>query len=165
MQGIEHTRCYTLAATKKLNSKIQLLQLVYNDEWLAQCHTEILMEHQSKKIKNNEGFSNNLKFITMAFYWRLKKKNYYFTAIELKKLIPELKKCSAEEIENNLRGSDMEFFYSEKIKTPLMIRITLPIALIVVLLLVLGMPLNYIICGKWGYKWEWLSNWLRSLGF
>lgn len=101
----------------------------------------------------------------MKTFWRLRRKDYYFTAIELKRILPDLKRLDVDEIVDHLRGSDMEFYYTEKVKSPIWIRLTLPIALVVMLTLFLLMPVNYMITGHWGYKYEPLTNWLRSLGF
>jgi hypothetical protein len=101
----------------------------------------------------------------MKTFWRLTRKDYYFTAIDLKKIFPELKDLYTENIVDRLRGSDLDFYYSEKVKTPIWIRLTLPIALIVMLTLFILTPVNYMITGYWGYKYKSLTNWLRSLGF
>lgn len=100
----------------------------------------------------------------MSKFWRLRKQDYYNTAFVLKNRISELKNVDADYISDCLRGSDLEFYKKELIKTPILIRLTLPFALIIMLILLIGLPVNYIICGKWGYKWKWLSNWLRMLG-
>ncbi len=101
----------------------------------------------------------------MSTFWRLSRKDGYFTAIELKRILPELKNSYTETIEDNLRHSDLEFYYKEKVKSPFWIRLTLPFALLVMLTLFILMPINYIITGHWGYKFVPLTNWLRSLGF
>lgn len=101
----------------------------------------------------------------MSIFWRLTKQDYYFTAIELKKIIPELKHCDTGHITSHLRGSNMEFYYLEQIKTPFWIRLTLPFGLLTMLILLIISPINYIISGHWGYKVQWLSNYFRSLGF
>lgn len=100
----------------------------------------------------------------MKTFWRLRKKDQYFTALELKKVIPQLKSCDVETIEDHLRDLDMEFYQTEKIKSPIWIRLTLPLAFIIMIVLYILMPINYIITGHWGYKYESLTNWLRSLG-
>ena len=101
----------------------------------------------------------------MSTFWRLRKTDYYMTAIDLKKRIPELSKVDAEYITSRLRGSNMEFYKRETVKTPFYSRLTLIPALVLMLVLFIFMPVNYIISGKWGYKWIWLKNWLNSLGF
>ena len=100
----------------------------------------------------------------MKIFWRLKKADYYFTAIELKKRIPELKGLNADTITDNLRGSNLEFFYKEKVETNVLIRLTLPFALIIGLILFIFSPINYMITGHWGYKTKWLTNWFKALG-
>lgn len=101
----------------------------------------------------------------MKTYWRLTRMDYHQAAWRLKDILPELKKTYSDEIVDNLRGSDLQFYYVEKAKSPIWIRLTLPIALIVMLTLFILMPVNYMITGRWGYKYEPLTNWLRSLGF
>jgi hypothetical protein len=106
------------------------------------------------------------KIIIMASkFWRLTKQDYFMTAIELKKRIPELKNVDADRIIDNLRGTNLYFYKHESVPTPFWIRFTLPLGLITMLILFIFMPVNYIIVGKWGYKWQWLTNWLRALGF
>ena len=98
-------------------------------------------------------------------FWRLRKQDYYMAAMELKKRIPELKNVDSETITSQLRGSNLQFYKQESIPTPIWVRFTIPFGLIVMLILFLMMPVNYIIVGKWGYKWQWLTNWFRALGF
>ena len=87
------------------------------------------------------------------------------TAMDLSKSIPELKNVSAEHISDHLRGTDLEFYYSERVETPFYIRLTMPFCLIVMIIFLILSPLNYIVTGKWGYRWVWLSNWVTSVGF
>lgn len=101
----------------------------------------------------------------MAIFWRLQKQDYFFVAIELKKRIPELGQCNAEYLADKLRGSNIKFYKTEKKETPLLIRLTLPFAIILFLALFLLLPIKYVITGRWGYKVEWIQNWLRALGF
>ena len=102
---------------------------------------------------------------SMGYFWRLRKNDYYFTAIDLKKAIPELKNCDAEQIESHLRGTNLMFYKAEKVSTSLAVRLTLPFAFILMVILFACSPINYIISGHWGYNWLWLSNWLKQLGF
>lgn len=101
----------------------------------------------------------------MKTFWRLTKMDYHQAAFRLKEVLPELSKKYSDEIVNHLRGTDLQFYYVEKVKQPVWIRLTLPIALIVMLTLFLLLPVNFIITGHWGYKYAPLTNWLRSLGF
>jgi len=101
----------------------------------------------------------------MKTFWRLRKKDLYTVAIDLKKSIPELQKLPADDIENYLRGLDMVFYYREKVNTSVLIRLTLPFAFILMIILFVLTPINYIITGHWGYKMKWLANWFSALGF
>jgi len=101
----------------------------------------------------------------MSFYWKLKKVDYYWAAIELKDRLPELKNADTEMIADNLRGSKLNFYSRSEKKTPFWIRVTLPFAVICLLLLFLFMPINYFITGEWGYELEFFANWMRKLGF
>lgn len=101
----------------------------------------------------------------MATFWRLKRKDFYFTAIELKRIFPELRNSYTETIEGYLKTSNLEWYYKEKVKSPIWIRLTLPLAFVAMIVLFVLMPINYIVTGHWGYKYEPLTNWFRSLGF
>lgn len=101
----------------------------------------------------------------MAFYYRLKRKSDLDVAKQLRQAFPELKKMLIVEIEERLSELDFDFYQDEKLKTSLLVRLTIPFALVVMVVLIAVMPINYMITGRWGYKWEWLSNWFRSLGF
>ena len=100
----------------------------------------------------------------MKIYWRLKEKNTYFAAIELKRVIPELKNVNIDSLDDHLRGSDLEFYYREKKSVPLLVRLTLPVAIVLWILLFVTMPLKFIITGKWGYNIVWFMNWYNALG-
>lgn len=99
-------------------------------------------------------------------FWRLKKQDYYMAAIELKNNIPELKDADTERIEDGLKNSGLLFFHQERMASPVWLkRLTLPFALITMFVLILFLPFNYMIIGRWGYKILWLTNWFKSLGF
>lgn len=96
-------------------------------------------------------------------FWRVKKKSTNFLAYELRNAIPELERLTTEEVESYIRDLDVEFIYKEKVKAKPLIRLTLPFAFIVWLLMVMFLPVNYLIIGKWGYQNEFFENWFRSL--
>lgn len=100
----------------------------------------------------------------MSFYKKQEKLDYYSAAIELKYLIPSLKKESAEDIQDYLRGSGLSIYKDKKIKTSGWFRLTLIPAIILLFIFFLCLPINYIITGKWNYEWLWLTNWTRKLG-
>jgi hypothetical protein len=78
---------------------------------------------------------------------------------------PPSTKLSLTEFFQLIDDYGLMIYRESKVKTPIWIRLTLPIALVVMLTLFLLMPVNYMITGHWGYKIEPLTNWLRSLGF
>ena len=101
----------------------------------------------------------------MSQYWRLKKQADYQVAREIRKTIPLLKSESTEWICDRLAESDFVVYKKELVKTPALVRLSIIPALVVMAILFIFMPANYIISGHWGYKWQWLENWLSSLGF
>lgn len=98
-------------------------------------------------------------------FWRLRRQDYWMAAIELKRAIPELKDSDTDRLASYIRSSKLNFYEQEKAPTSRWMRITLPFGLIAMLILFILMPINYMIVGQWGYKWRWLTNWLRALGF
>lgn len=98
-------------------------------------------------------------------FWRLRYINSFSAGLELKRHLPELKGMDGEILGYKLDNTKLDFYESEQATTPLWIRLTLPFAFIIALVLFLGMPINYIITGRWGYKIVWLKNWLSALGF
>lgn len=101
----------------------------------------------------------------MAKFWEIKKKDYHWTAMELKKLLPELKNSDLDLITHRLRGSGLGIVRERSIPRPAWVRITLPFGIIVMLLLLITSPIKFMLTGTWGYQWQWLTNWFRSLGF
>jgi len=83
-----------------------------------------------------------------------------------KKVFPELSKLSSEEMVDRLIELRMDFYYEEKEPVSFWIRLTLPFALLTMLLMIVGLPLTFLITGKWGYSLgnkNRLLNWFRSL--
>lgn len=82
------------------------------------------------------------------------------------KVFPELSKIDSEEMYNRLRELKIDFYYEERTPVKFWVRLTLPFAIITMLLMFIGLPLNFIITGKWGYSLgekNRLLNWFRSL--
>ena len=69
-----------------------------------------------------------------------------------KKVFPELSKLSSEEMVDRLIELRMDFYYEEKEPVSFWIRLTLPFALLTMLLMIVGLPLTFLITGKWGYS-------------
>ena len=101
----------------------------------------------------------------MSNFWEIKKRNYYWAAIELKKHLPQLKGTSVDEITSHLRGSGLGIVSEYSKPKPFWVRLSLPFGLILMLLLLITLPIKFMLTGTWGYKWEWMSNWFRALGF
>lgn len=97
-------------------------------------------------------------------YFEKKLLNYHQTAIELKGILRELKDSYVHEISDQLRGHNLHVIKQERKSSPWYVRITLPIALVVVLLVVISTPFKYMLTGSWGYDENKLFNWFRSVG-
>lgn len=101
----------------------------------------------------------------MSNFWEIKTEDYYWTAMELQKYIPELKKCDTDDIVSHLRGSGLFIVKKKSKKRPVWIRFTLPFAITFLLLLLISLPFKFMITGSWNYQIEWVANWFRAVGF
>ena len=85
-----------------------------------------------------------------------------------KKVFPELSKINSEEMADRFIDLGLDFYTEEEVPVNLLTRLSLPFALIVMMLMLIWLPINYLITGKWGYSINTsnpsLFNWLRSLG-
>jgi hypothetical protein len=82
-------------------------------------------------------------------------------------VFPELKNLSSRELCDRLIKLKLDFYHEEKTPVSLLRRLTLPFALIMYLLLVIGLPFTFLITGRWGYSLgqnNYILNWFRSLG-
>jgi hypothetical protein len=101
--------------------------------------------------------------------FKVEKIDRYFIETKFKKEFQELKDIDSDVLEERLKNIGI-YNYEEidKFETNLFIRLSLPFALIVWILLFIFLPVNYILTGKWGYNFknkEFLVNWFRKLGF
>lgn len=83
-----------------------------------------------------------------------------------KKVFPELNKLSSEELCDRLIELDMDFYYEEQTPISLWLRLTLPFALVVFLIMLLFLPINFMVTGKWGYSLgdkNRVLNWFKAL--
>lgn len=99
----------------------------------------------------------------MQLVKREQKLDYDQAAFELKKNIPELYKVYYEHIVDHLRGSGLRFYKEDKVKTTFLFRLTLIPAILLMVVLFVGLPINYLLTGKWHYDWNWLVKWFRML--
>lgn len=79
---------------------------------------------------------------------------------------PELEKIDREELANRFRRLKMDFYYEKKEPVTLITRLSLPFALITMLMMILFLPINFILSGQWGYKLgkkNVIYNWFKSL--
>ena len=98
-------------------------------------------------------------------YYSIKEMDRWSAACCLKEHLPELQNKSADDIKESLRNSRLMFFTKKAVPVPFLIRLTLPIAVIVTILMILFMPVKFIFTGVWGYKRNRITNWLNAVGF
>lgn len=88
---------------------------------------------------------------------------------EIKNQFPELKNLSSETMCDRLDQLGIDVYYEQKgNRAPsVIVRLTLPFAIITFVLLLLLKPVNYLITGNWYYNMRYFApivNWLISLG-
>jgi hypothetical protein len=94
-----------------------------------------------------------------AHHWDVE--NYFL------KKIPDITPYQKERIRNDeIFRCNPFFIYIKKEKTTNpFIRLTVLVWPLVWFILMLGLPFNYLVTGRWGYgKIEWFVNWSKSLG-
>lgn len=87
---------------------------------------------------------------------------------EFRDKFPELKEIEEEDLVNRFIDLKMDFYYEEKTKVNPSIRLTLPFAILVILLMFLWLPFHFLLKGEWGYSPSKtlikFNNWFRHLG-
>lgn len=101
----------------------------------------------------------------MANFWEITKRDYFWTAIELKKHLPQLEGTSTDDIVDNLRGSGLGIVSQKSKPNPFWVRLSLPFGLVFILLLIITLPIKFMLTSTWQYKVYWMSNWFKALGF
>lgn len=79
---------------------------------------------------------------------------------------PELSKVDNEELADRFINLKLDFYTEVKSPVQPIIRLTLPFALLLMLLMLLFTPIKFIFTGTWGYsisRKPRLLNWFRSL--
>ena len=82
-------------------------------------------------------------------------------------IFPELKDISKEELYRRFADANIEFFVTKREPVSFLMRLTFPLALIVMLLMIIFMPINYLITGDFKYdedKFPQLWNWFEKIG-
>lgn len=101
----------------------------------------------------------------MAKFWKIRMKENFWAAMELKRVLTQLKNVSSEDISDCLRRSNLKIYEETKVNSNIFIRITLPFAFVAMIIMFCLLPINFMLTGSWRYKINWLSNWFTSLGF
>lgn len=83
--------------------------------------------------------------------------------------IPELTYYQKEKIQENeiIRLAPFTFMKRAKKVENIMVRLSIVFIIPVLLLLIIGLPFNFIVTGSWGYDQKmigWFGKWLRSCG-
>lgn len=87
---------------------------------------------------------------------------------KFQEIFPELKNLTKEELADRFRTLGIEFYTTERKPVPILIRFTMPFALVTFAIMVLFMPLHYLITGQWRYSLKdnsKLMNWFSAVGF
>jgi hypothetical protein len=85
---------------------------------------------------------------------------------KFRETFPELKNVPSEEMCDRWVSLGIDFYTEEKVQVGIWMRLTLPFALITMLLMILSLPIVFIVTGNWGYKFgekNRLLNWFRAL--
>ncbi len=92
--------------------------------------------------------------------------NTYSYIPKFQETFPELNKISYEEMCERWRSLGIDFYTEEKTEVKGWIRLTLPFALILFVLMFIGLPFVFIITGRWSYgngEKSRILNWFRAL--
>ena len=83
-----------------------------------------------------------------------------------KEVFPELGKIDNEDLADRFRELDLDFYHEKVVPVKFWVRFTMPFALILMVLMLVGMPLCFLITGSWRYPLgdkNVILNWFRSL--
>jgi hypothetical protein len=85
---------------------------------------------------------------------------------KFRETFPELDKVSYEEMCSRWNSLGIDVYTEEKTEVKGWVRLTLPFALILFVLMLIGLPFVFIITGKWSYgngDKSRILNWFRAL--
>lgn len=85
---------------------------------------------------------------------------------KFRETFPELNKLDYDEVCRRWQSLGIDFYTEEKVEVKGWIRLTLPFALILFILMFIGFPFAFIITGKWSYgngDKSRILNWFRQL--
>ena len=98
----------------------------------------------------------------------LKKTPDYKVREWLEKSIPELTPYQKERIRNDeiIRWAPFDFYERRKPVKSIWWRLSIIAVAFFWVVLFVGLPLNFIVTGNWGYnKLNWFDTWLNKIGF
>lgn len=84
----------------------------------------------------------------------------------LYKVFPELSKVGCEDMAQRFIELGLDFYTEKRTPVSFWTRLTMPFAFIVMLLMLIGIPINFLISGNWGYSLtdrNFLHNWFRAV--
>jgi hypothetical protein len=84
-----------------------------------------------------------------------------------KETFPELNDIDSEELSDRFIKLGLDFYTEKKTPVNILVRLTLPFAVITMLFMLIFMPINFLLTGHWGYSLgnkNRVLNWFRSLG-
>lgn len=79
---------------------------------------------------------------------------------------PELKKVSSEELADRFADLGIDFYTEKKEPVKAWLRFTMPFAFVLMVLMFVGIPFNFLLTGEWGYNLNEknrILNYFRSL--
>lgn len=82
------------------------------------------------------------------------------------KVFPELSKLDSEELCDRFQELNIEFYYEKLTPVKPLVRLTLPFAVLLIILMLIATPINFIFTGEWGYrlgKKNRILNWFNAL--
>lgn len=82
------------------------------------------------------------------------------------KVFPELNKVSSEEMCDRMIELNLDFYTEELVPVKAWVRFTLPFAVALMFLMLIGLPFAFLLTGKWSYpigKKTRILNWFKSL--
>jgi hypothetical protein len=86
---------------------------------------------------------------------------------KFRETFPELNKVSREEMCDRWCSLGIDFYTEEKTEVKGCIRLTLPFAVMLFVLMTIGLPFRFMVTGQWSYNLSdncWILNWYRQLG-
>lgn len=86
---------------------------------------------------------------------------------DFRKRFPELSRVRDETLEERFRLMGVMFYEAKRTPIKLWIRFTLPFAALLFLIMLISLPINFLVTGRWTYSLSpsnHILNWFKSLG-